>query len=138
MRSLHRKSSAPSWPFWLLLVAWICANSPQAATYAVIAWAGEARAFSHQERLSVELAHLLAGEAAPSSVAPAEHLPLSSSKPAIPTAATLKKIELAVENMVKPAVPPQLVEGSSTFPDRLAGIDRGRPPHEPPRAAVVS
>jgi hypothetical protein len=53
------------WPFWLLIAAWVCANSPQAATYAVLDWVASARHFSHQQQLAREVAHLLAGEKAP-------------------------------------------------------------------------
>ena len=53
------------WPFWLLIAAWVSANSPQAATYAVLAWLADARSFSHQHRLTLDVAHLLAGEKVP-------------------------------------------------------------------------
>ena len=40
------------WPFWLLVVAWGCANGPQAAVYTTVAWLVEARSFSHQYDLT--------------------------------------------------------------------------------------
>ena len=59
------RNPSPRWPFWLLIAAWVCANSPQAATYAVLSWMAEAGSFSHQKQLSREVAFLLAGEKAP-------------------------------------------------------------------------
>ena len=138
MTPLNRKNIPPAWPFWLLIVAWFCANSPQSATFAVLAWAGEARSFSHQQRLSLDLARLLVGEGKAVVVDSAEESPSPPLAPAIPTEATLKKIELTVEHLAKAEVPAQSDTERVVVVTRLDGLDRARPPHEPPRAVVVS
>jgi hypothetical protein len=89
------------WPFWLLIAAWVSANSPQAATYAVFAWLADARDFSHQQQLTRDVAHLLAGEKAPARATPVvvandEREP-TTQRSAFPAAAVLKKIDLSSE-----------------------------------------
>ena len=138
MSVLNRRTIAPAWPFWLLIMAWFCANSPQSATFAVLAWAGEARSFSHQNRLSQDLVHLLVGEEKAVVVNSAEEAPSPPTAPAIPTAATLKKIELAVEHLARTQVPSQSEIRRTVVSTQVDGLVRSRPPHEPPRAAAVS
>jgi hypothetical protein len=38
MRLRNRKGNPASWPFWLLVLAWICANSPQTAIVLPVVW----------------------------------------------------------------------------------------------------
>jgi hypothetical protein len=59
-RHLSRKKPA-SWPFWLLVAAWWCANTPQAATFEVILWLKGAAYFSHQADLHADVAAILTG-----------------------------------------------------------------------------
>jgi hypothetical protein len=138
MRSPHRKNTSASWPFWLLLLAWFCANSPPAATYAVLTWLGEAHSFSHQQRLKADVARLLAGEDKPDLLATCQEIPVAPSKPVLPAETTLKKIDLAFEEAVEAAVPSVRANNFVASTDRWESIRRARPPHEPPRAAVVS
>ena len=49
------------WPFWLLVAAWWCANTPQAATFEVILWLKGAACFSHQADLRADVASILTG-----------------------------------------------------------------------------
>ncbi|MCX6955563.1 MAG: hypothetical protein NTV51_25735 [Verrucomicrobia bacterium] len=132
-----RNRNTARWPFWLLIVAWVCANSPQAATYALISWIGEARHFTHQQRLTAEVAHVLTGAKDPErtvEMTAAAKRPLA---PPTPAEATLKKIELAVERTAE--VLPPTVRGAvravraTTLPDERCEA----PPHEPPRAWPV-
>ncbi|WP_414662788.1 hypothetical protein [Horticoccus sp. 23ND18S-11] len=137
MRVLFR-SPSPRWPFWLLLVAWGCANSPQVALYTVLTWAAEARTFSHQQRLTADVAHVLAGERAPGILAQAQaELPVRPPQPAIPAEAVLKKFPLSVERVAE-LLPPVLRAGWPRAPVFVfADTLRAPPPHGPPRAGRV-
>ncbi len=134
MSRLSRNRKPSRWPFWLLLVAWFCANSPQAASYRLIAWMGEARHFSHQQRLTLEVATALGGEQARAAFAAVKAAPEKPFAPSIPAEATLKKIELAVQatnELLPPAVRVLVrTERASPVPDSV----RAAPPSEPPRA----
>lgn len=137
MRASFR-SPSPRWPFWLLLVAWGCANSPQVALYTVLTWAAEARTFPHQQRLTAEVAHVLAGERAPGIlVQTRSELPARPPQPAIPAEAVLKKFPLSVE-LVAELLPPVLRADWPLDPVFVcADTLRAPPPHGPPRAGGV-
>ena len=137
MRSLARKSTPSPWPFWLLLLAWFCANCPQAATYAVV-WLGEARSFSHQQRLTADVARVLVGENTTPLLAGLDKLPPEPPKPSVPTSPSVKKIELAMESTLHSIAPdaPEAIISATESP--MESALRAAPPHEPPRAAVVS
>jgi hypothetical protein len=138
MSSLSRNRSTARWPFWLLIAAWVCANSPQAATYALLTWFGEARHFSHQQRLTAEVAHVFTGEKSPAMAVVALDVSERPFAPMVPSDATLRKIELAVERMADS--PPLAVRENARvahairWPDRLGEA----PPHEPPRVGFAS
>lgn len=126
------------WPFWLLLAAWFCANSPQAATCEVIVWLGNARSFSHQERLSSEVASILAGTnlaGTKSAVslavqrAESERPPL----PPLPVAPTLKKTDVLFSDFSDPFLPQASARRGRVFSFSFpAGLPLD-PPAEPPR-----
>ena len=97
-RPLLLRSTA-RWPFWFLLAAWFCANSPQAATYGLIVWLGEARHFSHQQRLSADVASVLAGHEVRPTLAAAHDLSQQPFALPLPAEATLKKFDLFVSTM---------------------------------------
>ena len=125
------------WPFWLLIAAWVSANSPQAATYAVLAWLADARSFSHQHRLTLDVAHLLAGEKVPARVASValaddERQP-TSQRPACPEAAVLKKIDLSSEEGNAVVQPIRVGWRTLSPTDRSGATLRAPPPHDPPR-----
>ncbi len=121
------------WPFWLLIAAWICANSPQAATYAVITWIGEARHFTHQQRLTAEVAQVLTGAKVLEAPAVTVGEPVRPFAPPVPVEATLKKIELSTEGTVElsplAARKKVRVVRATVWPERR----REAPPCEPPR-----
>ena len=50
------------WAFSLLVAAWVCANSPQAACYAIGDWLMGAGTFSHQARLAEGVVEILGAE----------------------------------------------------------------------------
>lgn len=132
-----RRHSPKQWPFWLLLGAWFCANSPQTAVFTVLTWMAEARSFPHQQRLAVDVAHVLSGEKPSSPVAPVvaqpqEKLPVKPRSPS-PANVVLKKIELSLEKRIEvlPAVrrASRHHEVSRMCPEPR----RCAPPHGPPR-----
>ena len=130
------------WPFWLLIAAWVCANSPQAATYAVLEWVASARHFSHQQQLSREVAHLLAGEKAPprsrTIVATTEEPEAPRAFPPVPIGAVLKKIDLSSERGSELPDPSRVGVHHPRPSDWRGEIRRAPPPHGPPRFAPVA
>lgn len=121
------------WPFWALIVGWICANTPHVALFALLTWMEEARSFAHQERLSLEIACLLTGQSEGSTVNTAPKLPDPAPVPVIPTDIFAKKLDLAIEQTseILPLALRPNTRATESFspPDSL----RATPPHEPPR-----
>jgi hypothetical protein len=136
MSGMSRRSHPPSrrWPFWLLLAAWVCANSPQAATYALLSWITEARSFTHQQRLTSDVAFLLGGEVPRENAVAKNEVPGPVKPPVpVPPDAVLKKLELSCERLAE-VLPPALRaicpnEAVRACPDSF----RAPPPHGPPR-----
>jgi hypothetical protein len=126
-------SAAPRWPFWLLLVAWICANSPQIAIFTALTWLDAGRDFSHQQRLTQQVAFMLGGETAPGIVAKAvEEAPVQPLPP-LPPDAFAKKIQLSVERSAE-FLPPALRAGRPESAEiSCRDAERAPPPHGPPR-----
>jgi hypothetical protein len=91
------RTSLRRWPFWLLIAAWVCANTPQVAAWHVIVWVKNAQHFSHQAQLRGEVASLLSGKPASESVSLATATN-SETPPAPLTAAdfSVKKIVLSL------------------------------------------
>jgi hypothetical protein len=135
-------NSPPRWPFWLLIVAWVCANSPQAATYAVLAWIAEARQFTHQQQLTRDVAHLLVGEKAPTHQAVvatsdegrASEWPRSQ----VPAGAVLKKIDLSTEKRMEHVRPIAARRSFERTTNWRTDALRAPPLHGPPRADAVT
>ena len=133
-----RKRRSAGWPFWLLIAAWFCANTPQVAVYEAVSWFANARHFTHQQRLHTEVADFLAGRSAPLQLAGTKPAPSKPFLPVVPADAILKKIELAVQftsELLPPAV--RAVVRADEEP-RVPDAFRAQPPHEPPRALVVT
>jgi hypothetical protein len=134
---LPRERPPSPWPYWLLLLAWVCANSPQTATYVAITWLGDVRSFSHQERLAADVARLLTGDELPAAeIAHTErNSPPKSTMPPMPG---LTKIELATEkslHALEPKIPMSRLDVDVV---RVESALRAPPPHGPPRVATVS
>jgi hypothetical protein len=136
MCSLRLDAAKSRWPFWLLLAAWLCASYPLAATYVVV-WLGEARTFSHQQRLTADVARLLVGEETPSLLVDVENEG-PAKKPAVPPTSSSKKVELAFEEsaQVIEFVEPMQAHFAMllTWESALSAA----PPHGPPRGAGLS
>ncbi|MEO6750849.1 MAG: hypothetical protein ABIZ04_02820 [Opitutus sp.] len=138
MLSRSRKRSPAGWPFWLLILAWVCANSPQAAVHGVIGWVGEARHFSHQQRLQAELSVALTGDQASSVlVAVKDEATKPFNLPAAPVDSGCTKFHLAVQETK--ALPPPAIMAAAPWAGliQVANTIRDRPPHEPPRARLI-
>lgn len=123
-------------PFWLLVAAWLCANGPQAAVYATVAWLVEARSFSHQHDLTRSVAHLLKGERAAGRVALVLQRTEAVAGPEtapVPAEAVLRGIVLGLEwgpNFEAPVSPAHRL----AVPElRLPPSWRAAPPLGPPR-----
>ncbi len=134
---LRRTSRTSQWPFWLLLLAWTCANAPQTAVYAGLAWLTEARSFSHQHRLSTDVMFVLAGQPVPQRIArAAQSAPARPAVP-VPAEAVVKKLPLAFEGLAE-VLPPALRANRSADQARACPESfRAPPPHGPPRTGVV-
>jgi hypothetical protein len=126
------------WPFWLLLAAWFCANSPQAATYDAIIWLGNARHFSHQQRLTNEVVSILAGEQQSPAVATLGTLRTAPDRPFAPPVspeAALKKIDVLALNLTDPM---RLRTQSNLLVEKKNALPAApwtEPMGEPPRGA---
>lgn len=127
-----------SLPILLLCAAWACANCPSFVTVATLTWLAEARSFSHQQRLSLEVASLLTGQKTPGLIAKARETHKSMPKPALPpTTSSTKKVELALESsMDLPALTPR-GEFRRLKDFGMPEAARRAPPHEPPRGGML-
>lgn len=131
---LKRSHSRARWPFWLLLGAWFCANSPQAVTYEIVVWLGNARSFSHQQRLTSEVAFILAGQPAAAALGGARTEPAQPPSVPMPTEVTLKKFDLFVA-FSSELIPPKTLTFKSGVNLQRPPASPGRElPSEPPRA----
>jgi hypothetical protein len=130
---MRKRFRVRRWPFWALLVAWVCANTPQGAMAVAMVWAGEARAFSHQERLTAGVAELLTGVAMKGVLAKAAELPERPESEQVPADLTWKVAPLEVERTDE-FLPPRVREAKERSGDVAeAGVWRAPPPHGPPR-----
>lgn len=87
------------WPFWLLIAAWVCANTPQIAAWHVIVWVKNAQHFSHQAQLRGEVALLLSGAPAPAAETETFAAATNTEAPVAPLATgdfSVKKIVLSL------------------------------------------
>ncbi|MFM8336056.1 MAG: hypothetical protein ACKODK_10870 [Opitutaceae bacterium] len=138
MNPPYRMRDPARWPFWALLAAWFCANTPAVAVCAVLAWLGEARHFSHQQRLMTDVACLLTGNETPGLGVMAAVKDMTPVQPSPPPLGGLevKKIDLAVEGSVE--VPTVTRETRILIrPVVWSQSWREAPPHEPPRESAA-
>lgn len=146
MRTRKTTLANRQWPFWGLLAAWVCANSPQVAVFTALTWLAEARSFSHQDDLARQVAQLLSGEEAKSRVGEAmARLELQEEEQGdgaakaplgAPTIVVLKKVDIAAENVVGVGPPEPQVDFGWDNEDCFGVVRRVAPPHGPPRSAV--
>lgn len=137
MRSIARQDSLVRWPFWLLLGAWLCANTPQVALFTALTWLAESRSFTHQQRLTRDVASLLGGEKPASPIAEAvaraqENAP-DTPRPAVPADVVLKKIQLSLEETSEFIPAAQRFRRHPAVTWLCPEPRRCAPPHGPPR-----
>ena len=140
MKPSPRLRRPSQWPFWLLIAAWVCANTPAIAVCALLTWLGEARHFSHQQRLMTDVAYVLTGNQPPGLgvMAAVKDLPLPKPLPATTAGAELKKIVLMVERSVEMQTPYALEKDFVIQAITWHEARRAAPPHEPPRVKVMA
>ena len=128
------------WPFWLLLAAWICANTPAIAVCAALTWLGKARHFSHQQQLVTDVAFVLTGNKAPGLgvMAAVKQVALPQPLPPATSGLELKKIDLAVERLVEVRRPTAREKEFVMHTVMPREAWRDAPPHEPPRGTAMS
>ncbi len=110
------------------------------AVCTVLTWVGQARHFSHQQRLVTDVAFILTGHQAPGLgiKAAVKDIALPQTPPAVAAGVELKKIDLAVEGGIKVRRPVAAEKNFVVDVVTRAGAGRGAPPHEPPRDVVMS
>lgn len=138
MPCLRRNHRPAPWPLWLLVAAWFCAHSPQTLICTTIVWFGEARSFSHQQRLMSSVAHLLAGEQPHSLLAHVRAVPPAPTEPSLPALPALEKIDLAADDPMRWFAPLPSSSLRLLPPEHAASALRAPPLHGPPRPAAVS
>ncbi len=128
------RSLANLWPFWLLVAGWLCAQQPQLVVYDLLRSISESRHYSHQHRLSMEIAFAMAGKVPPKAIARATGQPHHAPLP-VPTDTAPKKLELVLVPEI--ALLPPILRATTrlSVATRLQPWFRAAPPHEPPRAA---
>ena len=137
MRVLPRNGKPQRWPFWFLLAAWFCANSPQMATYSLCLWIKGGQHFSHQQQLKADVALVLAGKAKMAAMlATAKSAPSVPRLPTIPVEAVLKKIDLYVAVTVEPALRAAAALAYVPSAELMVAFVGAKPPVPPPRAEM--
>lgn len=133
-----RNHPSPRWPFWLLLGAWLCANTPAGAVGVFLTWFSEARTFSHQHRLTAQVAMVLVGEKKAPEVAPAADPSPANPMPAVAVEGAWKMIPLSLERAAE--VPPPSLKLESRLRDEAGKLAWLRPPpaHGPPRLPGIA
>jgi hypothetical protein len=120
----------------MLVLAWLCANSPQEMTLRLVAWTQEARSFSHQERLKAEVASLLSGRQAEAPQLATQPIPVRPAATSVVLEVVLKKIDFYPALSFR-ILPP---EARSWRYGEWRGLPpasaRAEPPVPPPRARV--
>jgi hypothetical protein len=98
----------------------------------------EARSFSHQQHLTREVAHLLAGEKTPSRTAALKLVSQAHDSPglpsSVPSAAVLKKVDLSSEKSSIVVFSATTLGTFERLLDWRCDALRDPPPHGPPRA----
>jgi len=134
-RAISRFSGA----FWALAVAWLCAQSPQAALFFVGEWAGGATRISHQERLMAEVERAMstsgAEDSAASALAQNRADEPAGGAAALPWGGVVEKLLLALTERER-LVGDESAEAIFVRAENwvLAGKAAGEPLHPPPRS----
>jgi hypothetical protein len=120
--------------FWLLTVAWLCANIQPGTPATLLQWLAEGRSFSHQQRLMSDVAVLLGGEKEP--VAVTESEPARPPAPRLPVVleGMFKKLEVPLARDAPVVIPPTEEVALRAEDRAFASQERPPPPHGPPRS----
>lgn len=124
--------------FWLLAAAWLCANIRSGTVSGLITWIEESSKFSHQRRLTLEVAMLLGGEKPAEAVAKADPAPKPAPNESAVQEGPFKKLEVPLARNAGLSATPI---SSRTYGVNDCDVrDRARaaPPHDPPRRVAVS
>jgi hypothetical protein len=133
-----RKKKPIRWPFWLLVAAWCCANSPPRTAFEFFVWAGHGLHFSHQEQLKAEVAAMLGARKINPVVATSKAGPANLPAAPLPAEGVLKKIDLCLSKRME-SIGPSTRE--LAYPDGFCRIRPRASPEPlltPPKAAAQS
>ena len=129
-----RITSRSCWPFWLLVLAWVCANGPQVIVHEAVVWVKGAQTFSHQAQLVAQVEQAMSAQNEPAMLAAKPTDAERSEVPAMPVETALKKLTLAAQPAMNAARPSA---GAEVF---LTGLNWETPaavavetPYQPPR-----
>lgn len=126
-------------PFWLLIAAWLCANTPDIVLWRAATWLETGRTFGHQSRLHSELAVMLGTTSAPlartdswRTAAPTDReTPCAA---AAPRPETKQHLAIALAPTPIPPPPPE-ARGWRSAPARVGPSPARAVPLRPPRTA---
>lgn len=135
-----RKTSLRCWPFWLLVLAWVCANGPQLIVHEAVVWVKGAQTFSHQARLVAEVEQAMKTQREPAMLAAAT--PKNGAHheaPAMPVETAVKKLTLSSQSAPRAPRPSAEAQGF------LMSFDWSTPaalaveaPYQPPRDGLLA
>ena len=132
----HSQKPAAKWPFWLLVAAWWCANTPQAATFEVILWLKGAACFSHQAELKEDVSAILTGTP---KLAHSRHgqVGRETPPPAVPLAKTvaIKRVSLCLQEVSVSSDGPSAGVAIRRLHDHVPDRRNSPPRLRPPRLA---
>lgn len=124
--------------FVLLALGWACANLRPGTIGAVLDWAQASAQFSHQQRLTLQVATLLAGTPREAQVAKADPAPRPAPKTPAVGETLFKKLEVPLAREVAVAAREEMDANYRATECVVRGEGRAAPPHGPPRAERVS
>ena len=136
MKAARKRRNNRSWPFFLMIAAWFCANTPQSMAFDMMVWAKGARHFSHQEQLKADVAFLLAGSNMKQIMATAKGAAASPVQASVPEDAVVKKIDLSSAETRYLGFRRADGQPKSVLEIAAAGSARAEPAHFPPRASL--
>lgn len=127
------------WPFWILIAAWVCANTPAGVICGVIQWTEGAAHFSHQGQLESDVALILRGRETPGVFAFLKSTSLARpALPAVPPDTLTKKIDLYAPSAGWSATLPLREQIYSESNGRIPAARQDAPLYEPPRAPMTA
>ena len=129
-----RTTSLRGWPFWLLVLAWVCANGPQVIVHEAVVWVKGVQTFSHQARLMAEVEEAMHERSEPAMLASKPVDAERPEAPAMPVETAVKKLTLASQPAMR--APGALSEAQGILTGRDWETPAGlavETPYQPPR-----